>query len=110
MFSPLTYHFNKYSERNNLNIKLHLNLITVTNSTILINDYGTTIDSILSKKLDKYDIYFYDNIYTKRFGDHFIKLNERLPKEHIEMYNSGIAPEVCILKDKWVALVCIYEY
>ena len=99
--------FNEYSKKNNLNIKLNLNLITAANSTVLINDYGSTIESILSRKLDKYDVYFYDNIYTKRFGKHFIDLKKKLPKEHMDEYASGIGSKICISDGKWVSLVCI---
>ncbi|OUM60623.1 hypothetical protein PIROE2DRAFT_13569 [Piromyces sp. E2] len=90
IFSSLVKDFNEYSEENNLDIYLKLNLLSPLNSTVHNSDYGSSIYSLLQKKSDKYDLYFYDNVYSSKFGSHFYDLNDILPKEHIDMYEYEI--------------------
>ncbi|ORX51133.1 periplasmic binding protein-like II [Piromyces finnis] len=59
---------------------------------------------MLKKKEGKYDVIFYDNVYPIRFGPYLVDLRTVLPKEHIDMYSSGIASETCTYNDKWVGL------
>ena len=63
------------------------------------------IEDILSKGRDKYDIYFYDMVYTKRYGKHFISLEDKLPKEHLNMYKSKYYNEIYYSNDHLVSLV-----
>ena len=79
----------------------------MANSTELIGDYATTLDSIFKRKSGKYDLIFYDNVYPIRFGPYLVDLNTVLPEGHIEMYASGVASKTCVYKDKWVGLVNI---
>ncbi|ORX46946.1 hypothetical protein BCR36DRAFT_413887 [Piromyces finnis] len=96
--------FNSLSEEKGLDVEVKLNLLTLANATQLINDYGTTIETMLKKKNGKYDIIFYDNVYPVRYGPYLVDLRTVLPKEHIDMYSSGIASETCTYNDKWVGL------
>ncbi|ORX46944.1 periplasmic binding protein-like II [Piromyces finnis] len=96
--------FNILSEEKGLNVEVKLNLLTMANATQLINDYGTTVETMLKKKEGKFDIIFYDNIYPVRYGPYLVDLRTVLPKEHIDMYSSGIASETCVYGDKWVGL------
>jgi len=99
--------FNEYSEKNNLNIILNLNLFTPLNSTIQMKDYGTTVEALLSKKTDKYDIFFYENIYISRYANHFINLKGRVSKEIMDLYSSDLNYKLCTIDDRWVGLVNI---
>ncbi|OUM58629.1 hypothetical protein PIROE2DRAFT_16035, partial [Piromyces sp. E2] len=102
--APLLKEFNKYAKENGINIRAKLNLLTLANSTVLIGDYGTTLETILKRKDGKYDLIFYDNVYPIRFGPYLVDLKKVLPPGHVEMYASGIASETCVYKDKWVGL------
>ncbi|ORX51132.1 hypothetical protein BCR36DRAFT_45875 [Piromyces finnis] len=103
-YAPMIDKFNSLSEEKGLDVEVKLNLLTLANATQLINDYGTTIETMLKKKNGKYDIIFYDNVYPVRYGPYLVDLRTVLPKEHIDMYSSGIASETCTYNDKWVGL------
>ncbi|ORX82994.1 periplasmic binding protein-like II [Anaeromyces robustus] len=104
LFNSLEKYFNKYSEENNLDINVSFVYYTIENSTVYAADYSSTIEHILKKKSDKYDIIFYDVMYSPRFSPHFIDLKEYLPKDHIDMYSTGVIPELCTYNGKWVGL------
>ncbi|ORX49624.1 periplasmic binding protein-like II [Piromyces finnis] len=110
IITPLIKKFNEYSKNNNLNIKVKLNIITPSNSTVYISDYGTTIETLLSKKSDKYDIYFYDNVYTKRYGKYFVNFKKKIPQEHLNMYKSEFSSDLYISNDRWVGLPVQVDY
>jgi len=109
VYTYLVKNFNNYSKENNLDINIHLNLITPANSTTEINDYGNFLESLLIKKTLKYDLIFYDNIYSFRYGAHLINLYDILPKEHINMYNPQITSQSCAYQDEIVGLVTIIK-
>ena len=88
-----------------LNITLNLNLLTPKNSTVNRDEFFSLIDSFLQKKSNKYDIYFYDNIYTPKFEPYFLDLNKLLPKEHINLYKSIENYESYSYNNKLVGLV-----
>lgn len=104
IYSKFASEFNAYSEENNLGITLDVKLLSKDNSTTEVKDYESMLDALISKKSEKYDIYFYDNVFTPKFGPHFVDLKEKLPKEHIAMYEPSIASKSCVYKDKWVGL------
>jgi len=68
--------FNEYSREKGLGIKLDLTAITPETATNERESYGTTIDSLLSRRSEKYDIYFYFSGYGQAYGNHFINLND----------------------------------
>jgi len=105
IYSYLINYFNDYSIKNNLNITLNLNLLTPKNSTVNRDEFFSLIDSFLQKKSNKYDIYFYDNIYTPKFEPYFLDLNKLLPKEHINLYKSIENYESYSYNNKLVGLV-----
>jgi len=105
IYTYLINNFNDYSIKNNLNITLNLNLLTPKNSTVNRDEFFSLIDSFLQKKSNKYDIYFYDNIYTPKFEPYFLDLNKLLPKEHINLYKSIENYESYSYNNKLVGLV-----
>jgi len=70
---------------------------------------SNNIHTINNKNLTntKYDIYFYDMRFTDLYAPYLLDLNEVLPKDFIEKYNSRIINESCIYEDKLVGLVNI---
>jgi len=87
-------------------------VLTPENSTSDIENYGTTIESLLAKKSEKYDIYFFYASYSKKYYNHFIDLRKYLPKESIELFDESILQHQCTsYNDKLVGLVInIYKY
>jgi len=105
-FSDEFYHslikkFNKYSEENNLDISLTLNIGTGPSNATAENEF---ILKLFKKKSKKYDLYFYDNIYSANYGDNFLDLNEYLPKSHLDIFNNDIISNSCVYNDKLIGL------
>jgi len=92
--------FNEYSIEKGLNINIELNVLSPQVSTRVIENYGTTIDSLLKKNSHKYDIYFYYSAYSKKYSEHFLNLREYLPEEYIKVYDENLLLETCSSKDK----------
>jgi len=105
IYTYLINNFNDYSIKNNLNITINLNLFTPKNSTVHSDEFFSVIDSFLKRRSNKYDIYFYDNIYTPKFEPNFLDLNKLLPKEHINLYKSVENYESYSYNNKLVGLV-----
>jgi len=87
--------FNEYSKEKGLGINVDLIVLTPDNSTSDIESYGTTIESLLVKKSEKYDLYFFYASYTKKYAKHFIDLREYLPKESIEVFDQSVLQHQC---------------
>lgn len=100
--------FNEYSEHMNLNIKVNLILMTKSNSTESFLNNGAMFESLLKKKNNKYDIFFYDGTFSQDYGPYLLNLNELLPKIHIDMYNKKILSQISMYKDKIVGLVSFF--
>jgi len=106
----ITQKFNQYAKEHNLDLELSLNLYTSENSTRFVDDFGSTIESLLKKGSTKYDIFFYDIMYSPRYSPYFLDLRDWLPKEHLAMYSSGVAAESCTDGEKWVGLPLNVQY
>jgi len=107
-YSFLVDKFNEYSEANNLDVTIKLTLVSKNNFTSSDEDYPSTVEALLKKKLFTYDLYFYDNAYSAKYGEYLINLYDYLSPEHIEMYHSDILSNSCIYNDKLVGLVNHY--
>ena len=85
---------------------MKVELLTPTNSTNHANDYGSVVESFLkNKKKNNYDIIFYDNIYTTKFGSYLLNLKDYLNETHIKFYDSRVINQTCTYKDRLVGLV-----
>ncbi|ORX75704.1 periplasmic binding protein-like II [Anaeromyces robustus] len=104
LYSVLIDNFNNYSKENNLNIIINIDLFTRNNASLVESSFILTEESYLKRKSDKYDIYFYDNIYTPRLGPYLIDLNNYLSKQHIDMYDEKIISQIGYLNNKLVGL------
>jgi len=100
--------FNEHAINNNLNITVRIEVLKLEQ----IKDVYTYFNSIVELFLKKYslknespyDLYLYDSRYTYLYGPYLLDLNENLPKELIETYDTRILKEACSYKDKLVGL------
>ena len=106
---PIVKQFNKYAEENNIDIRIKIDIYSPTNSSLYVNDFGSEIEYLVRRKSKKYDIFFYDTMYSPRYAPYFLDLSKYLPENHIAMYSSTIANQTCTYKGKWVGLVCLKE-
>jgi len=108
----ITNGFNEYSKEKGLNINVELSVLTADTSSTVIENYGDTIDSLLERKSEKYDIYFYYSAYSKKYADNFINLRDYIPKEVYQGYDERLLEETCSSKDKkkLVGLVIAYLF
>ncbi|ORX64393.1 periplasmic binding protein-like II [Anaeromyces robustus] len=104
LYGLLRDDFNRYSKEHDLGIKISFEYYTTDNSTVYASDYSATIEHLLKKRSNKYDLFFFDVMYSPRYSPYFIDLKEYLPPEHIELYSGGIAKELCTYNGKWVSL------
>jgi len=106
-YNSLVSEFNKYSKKNDLNINLILTILTSDNSTLGIDDFGSLMDTLINKKSKKYDLYFYYGIYSKRYGQHFLVLDDYFSKDYLKKYDREIITKACTYKNKIIGLVII---
>jgi len=99
--------FNQYAKNHNLNISINLNLLTTTNSTNTLSNYITTVESLMEKKNNKYDLYFFDNSYITHYGEYLLDLSNYISKDYIDMFDSKIISQTCLYENKLVSLVYI---
>ncbi|ORX83749.1 hypothetical protein BCR32DRAFT_243145 [Anaeromyces robustus] len=102
LFTFLESEFNEFSKNNNLNITLSINLLLNINSTSSLTSYGDTADSLLKKNSNKYDIFFYDSLYTQDYEPYLLDFSKYIPKESIEKYNQDILNQLCKYNNRLV--------
>jgi len=69
------------------------------------------VDQLLSKKTEKYELIFYDNIYSMRYAPHLLNLYDYLDEDHIILYDREIILKSCVSDDKLVGIVnIIYNF
>ena len=103
-YSTIINQFNKYAKKKNLDISIELNLLTIYNSTFSLNDFGSMVEALFKKK-NKYELYFYDNVYTTKYGKYLLNLKEWIPKNTLDLYDQKIISETCYYNEKLVGLV-----
>jgi len=105
IFKYVTKKFNEYSIEHALNITLNTHIFTSNNTTSLIENYGSSLEYLMNKKSDKYDIYMFDNIYLNQYGDDLMNLQERIPNNILNNFNNSITKSLCVKKGKLLCLV-----
>jgi len=98
--------FNEYAEEQNLNVTLTVTIFTEADLKNF-EAFANAVETLLAKKSRKYDLYYYDNAYTVKYGPHLLDLKRYLSKDQISMYNRNIIEMSCIYEDKLVGLVNI---
>ncbi|ORX80889.1 hypothetical protein BCR32DRAFT_280131 [Anaeromyces robustus] len=109
-FVELTNKFNDYAKENNLDIDLKMVLFTDQNTTAQKDNFFSSMDTLLNKKSQKYDLVVYDPLYIVEYEKHLLDLKEWLPQEHIQLYNSGNAPKISIHNNKWIGIPVFIKY
>jgi len=89
-YKSLKNAFNEYSQKNNLDIELNLNILTPENSTTGVLNYVSYIESLLVKKSPKYDIYFYYGSYSNVYSKHFVNLKQFFSDDYINKFSNNI--------------------
>lgn len=97
--------FNDYAKEHNLDATIKTTTYTIANCSSEVDDYGSILEHLLKKKSQKYDLIVFDNMYSPRYAPYLEDLSEWLPKDHMDMYTSGIANKTCTAGGKFVALV-----
>jgi len=107
-YTSLVEDFNNYSQQNKLNIKINITLLSIKNSTFSMIDYGTIVDAFLKK--NKFDLYFYDNVYIERYGKYLQELDDLIPESHISLFDPKVIEESCKYKKKLVGLPVVLGF
>jgi len=94
--------FNEYAIENNLDI--HIN-IRVTEKFETFEAYGTMVEQLLKKQNNKYDLFYFDNAQTQKYGKYLLDLRNYLPKENIDIYDQNILKMTCEYDKALVGLV-----
>ena len=97
--------FNQYAKKNNLNISVNLNLLTGTNTTKTFSDYIITVETLMEKKNNKYDLYFFDNSFTSHYGEYLLDLSKYISKDYVDLFDTEIISQTCLYENKIVSLV-----
>jgi len=92
--------FNEYAEKNNINIRLNINVHANQNS---FEAFANSVETLLKKKLNRYDLYYFDNGYTVRYGPYLLDLKE-YTKDIIGMHDQKIVDFTCRYDDKLVGI------
>jgi len=93
--------FNKYAEENNIDIYINMKVVQKSDS---FEAFGSQVEQTLKKKNNKYDIYYYDNGYTQKYGPYLLNLKKYLSKDHIGIYDPKILEMACEYDDALVGL------
>jgi len=111
LYTPIAERFNEYAKKKNIDIHLNVNLFTPVNTSIVdVDNFASLIEQNERRKSGKYDIIFYDTMYSRRFSPYFIDLKKYLPEEHLKPYYSGVANQTCIYEGKWVGIPLTVDY
>ncbi|ORX62519.1 periplasmic binding protein-like II, partial [Anaeromyces robustus] len=102
LYQELTESFNQYSSDNNLNIQLETVLFSDLNVTYAVNEYGSTIESLLLKKSKKYDIYCFDPVYNSVYAKNLddLTLLNRYKKDVPQTWDELIETSKYILEQE----------
>jgi len=63
-----------------------------------------SLDRLIKKEPNDYDLYFTDTVYTGQFAEHFENLNDWIDPEVIKEYKDGIAFNTCMVDGRLVGL------
>ncbi|KAG4090277.1 hypothetical protein H8356DRAFT_1279713 [Neocallimastix lanati (nom. inval.)] len=110
IFQSIKQNFNDYAIKNNLNITLNINLFSSKNSTQNINNFHSSIETLIDKKSDKYDLFTFDPIYIRNLYPYFIDLKEWLPSEYIDWFSLNNIDKICTYENKWIGLPLFIKF
>ncbi|ORX78587.1 periplasmic binding protein-like II [Anaeromyces robustus] len=103
-YEAITNDFNEYAKEKNLNITLTRMVLSSQNTSVVTNNYASTVESWLKKRNTEYDIFTMNTIYTSRFAKHSADLKKYISKNVIDSYSKGVASKIGYYNDKLVGL------
>jgi len=86
LYPLITREFNQHAIEIDKDIYLNFTLFSSENITNTWDSFDSYMDSLLSKKNQKYDVIIYDPVYTRRYSPYFVDLNDWLPQNHLKKY------------------------
>ena len=91
---------------------MELTVLTPQTATMVIENYGNTIDAYINNRSEKFDIYFYYSSYSRKYGEHFEDIRKYMPEDNLKVYDESLIKETCSSRDGvFVGLVNgIYKY
>jgi len=92
--------FKLYAQRNNLDFEIEIQSLIYEKPSDSYSFFKLFVEQSLKKQNNTFDVYFYDTKYTNLYGPYLLDIQDKLPKEYIELFNSKIINEECIYKDK----------
>ncbi|ORX43386.1 periplasmic binding protein-like II [Piromyces finnis] len=109
LYTEITNEFNKYSDDQNLDIHLNLDLFTEKNITYENNDYSLNIEILLEKKVNKYDLFIFESEEIRRFSSYLHSLNDKLSEE-INLYSSNEIIKLGTNDEQWFGLPLFLQF
>jgi len=84
-----------------------LELTTFSQSNSTVEGGRVTIQSLLSNKSTKYDIFYYGLSHLPEIGEHLMNLRPHFSSDIINMFSSKLFNEICIRNNKILGFVNI---
>jgi len=109
-YESVIQQFNNYANATNLDIEIELKLFTGENIGSLLDDSRSVVESVLKRKANKYDIYFYETSYVALYSPYLLDLNNYLSYEFVEMYDSRVISELCLFNNKLIGIPIFLLY
>ncbi|OUM67968.1 hypothetical protein PIROE2DRAFT_4379, partial [Piromyces sp. E2] len=103
-FTAYVDEFNQYAKQNNLDINLKMNLLTINNFSVSMENTNIMYESIFNKKNSAYDLFFYDASWTHKYCPYFVDLSKYLDEDHIKMYDENVVSQLCRCGDSLIGL------
>lgn len=105
LYDEMVKDFNNYMAEKKLNITLEFGKLTENDSTLDVNAYGASIDTLLKKRSTKYDVYVYFDIFNEVYAPHFIDLKNYLSEDEINNFPSELI-ERSTVNNRLIGLPC----
>ena len=81
LYSRMADDFNKYAEENNLDIAINMKTFTSYSNFTDQKSFAIAVEQLLKKKNNKYDLYYFDNAYTPKYGKYLLNLKDYLQED-----------------------------
>jgi len=102
--------FNEYIKTKGLDITLKTNFENPDSSSGDPNHIANSLEDIINKKENGFDLYVTDTVYTGRFAEHFEDLTNYLDSSIIDLYKDGTATSTCYVDKRLVGLPLSVDY
>jgi len=94
--------FNAFAEENDINVRLKITIHTNQDS---FEAFANSVESLLKKRINKYDLYYFDNGYTIKYGPYLLDIKDYISDDIIDMHDSRVVDYTCRYENKLIGLV-----